>query len=52
MKILKRAMVLTLIGNLTILAKTESLWMAAVVLLNSGLLVYLEWRIKKRRKED
>lgn len=51
-KVLKRAAVLTLIGNLIALAKTESLWMAAAVLLNSGLLVYLEWRIQKRRKED
>lgn len=51
-KILKRLTTLVLIGNLIALAKTESLWMAAIVLLNSGLLAYLERRSRNRRKEN
>lgn len=52
MKVLKRLVALALIGNLIALAKVGTLEMTAVVLLNSGLLLYLERRVGKRRKEN
>ena len=51
MKVLKRLVALALIGNLITLAKVGTLEMVVAVLLNSGLLFYLERRVGKRRKE-
>ncbi len=50
-KVLKRLVALALIGSLIALVNVRTLEMSAAVLLNSGLLLYLERRVGKRRKE-